>query len=92
MDGFKRVRDAWPVVESRAGRDLGEYIKVGLMLSTRYVELFFFFFFFFFFPSFVKSFVYANCWCSQSWLCLTYTTLLTAISNLTLRIHMANLI
>lgn len=35
MDGFKRVRDAWPVVESRAGRDLGEYIKVGLMLSTR---------------------------------------------------------
>merc|ERR1719198_627511 len=27
MDGFKRVRDAWPVVESRAGRDLGEYIK-----------------------------------------------------------------
>ena len=28
MDTFKRVREAWPVVESRAGRDLGEYIKV----------------------------------------------------------------
>merc|ERR1719272_1842333 len=27
MDSFKRVRDMWPVVESRAGRDLGEYIK-----------------------------------------------------------------
>lgn len=27
LERFKSVRQAWPVVESRAGRDLGQYIK-----------------------------------------------------------------